>query len=181
MSNSLVMINEVVLIPLAILVGYYDMRYRRIPNAFVLGTLISGLVANTVCEGWGGLVNSLAGCLLAFTLMLTLRFFTGLGAGDVKLFGAIGSLLGVHLILPTFLIIILVGGLLAVITMLRAGTARQTLFGALQILAGLLPGSLLGGRMMRRPATVGSGQTIPYGIAIVCGSLISVANTMFRT
>jgi Flp pilus assembly protein protease CpaA len=35
---------EVFLVPLAALVIYYDVRYRRIPNPFVLATLITGLL-----------------------------------------------------------------------------------------------------------------------------------------
>ena len=35
------------LIPLAIIIIYYDVRYRRIPNAYVLAALISGLTINT--------------------------------------------------------------------------------------------------------------------------------------
>ena len=39
---------QLFLIPLAVLVIYYDVRYRRIPNAFVLATLIAGLLLNLI-------------------------------------------------------------------------------------------------------------------------------------
>ena len=37
---------QFLLVPLAALIIYHDVRYRRIPNAFVLATLISGLTLN---------------------------------------------------------------------------------------------------------------------------------------
>jgi prepilin peptidase CpaA len=174
MSSAIVI--ETVLIPLTILITYYDTRYRRIPNAFVLGTLISGLAANTIISGWAGLGNSLLGCLFAFGLMLAVRFFTGLGAGDVKLFGAIGALIGAQHILQTFFLVVLLGGLLAVFAMLRAGRVRQTLIGVYQILIGLLPG----GRLPSRDTFSRSGVTIPYGVAITCGSVMSVFGALAR-
>ncbi len=52
------------LVPLAIIVAYYDVRYRRIPNPFVLATLISGLAINGNFVGTQGLLASLAGCAI---------------------------------------------------------------------------------------------------------------------
>lgn len=170
MSSAIVLASEAVLIPLTVLITYYDARYRRIPNTFVLGTLISGLAVNVICFGWAGFSNSLTGCLFAFGLMLAVRFFTGLGAGDVKLFGAIGALIGAQHVFRAFLFVVIFGGVLAVFAMLRAGTARQTLIGVYQIFLGLLPS----GQLPSREAFSRSGVTIPYGVAITFGSLMSV-------
>ncbi len=164
------------LVPLTFLIVHYDTRYRRIPNAFVLGTLISGLAANAILGGWAGLRNSLMGCLFAFGLMFAVRIFTGLGAGDVKLFGAIGALIGAQQVLPAFVLVLMLGGVLAVFAMLRAGTVRQTMVGVYQIFTGLMPG----GQMPPRARFVESGMTIPYGVAITCGSMMSVLSALAR-
>jgi len=108
--------------------------------------------------------------------MLGVRFLTGLGAGDVKLFGAIGAVIGMQHVLPTFLVVVLLGGMLSVFAMLRAGTMRQTMIGVYQILIGLLPG----GRMPSRDTFSRSGVTIPYGVAITCGSVMSVFAALAR-
>ena len=171
MSITLFITNLAVLIPLALLITYYDVRYRRIPNAFVLCTLISGLAANVAYGGWPGLYASVVGCIIGFALMLTVRFFTAMGAGDVKLFGAIGALVGMHLVLPTFLIIVITGGVLAAFSMLLSETVKQTMASVWQIFAGLLPGR----RMIRAHDLIAGGKTVPYGVAITLGSLISVA------
>ena len=47
------------LVPMAIFVIYYDVRYRRIPNVLVLGLLIGGLTINTSFGGFGGALASL--------------------------------------------------------------------------------------------------------------------------
>ena len=157
------------LIPLAIIIAYYDVRYRRIPNPFVLATLVSGVVINTFFGGLPGVLSSLGGCLFAFILMFLLHVFGAMGAGDVKLFAAIGAVMGAHLVLPTFLVVILTGGLLATISIIRAGAVVTTMHRVLRILVGLLPGW----EMPRFAVPADRRTTIPYGVAITIGSLIS--------
>jgi prepilin peptidase CpaA len=159
------------LIPLAIIIAYYDVRYRRIPNPFVLATFASGVALNAVFGGLPGVLASLAGCALAFVLMFVLHVFGAMGAGDVKLFAAIGAVTGAHLVLPTFLVVILTGGVLATISVIRTGTLAATGRRVLQILVGLLPGW----EMPRFAVPADRRYTIPYGVAITVGSIISTA------
>lgn len=158
------------LVPLALVVSYYDVRYRRIPNPFVLATLLSGLLLNAAFNGMDGALMSLGGCALAFGLMFALHVFGAMGAGDVKLFAAIGSVVGSSLVLPTFFVIVLTGAVLAFVAMVRAGTVRSTLHNVLMILVGLMPGW----KMPRFTVPVDRRYTIPYGVAITFGSLISL-------
>ena len=174
MPNSLIIIAAAFLVPLAFIISYYDVRYRRIPNPFVLATLVVGILTNAIFGGLEGALASLGGCALAFFLMFMLHIFGAMGAGDVKLFAAIGSLLGTSLIVPTFLVVVLVGGALAVVTMFRAGTVRETLWRVVQIFVGFLPGW----EMPRFSVPAERRYTIPYGVAITLGSLISLA--LFR-
>lgn len=167
---SLPIINIFLLTILAVLIAYHDMRYRRIPNAFVLTTVISGVVINAISGGLPGALASLKGCALAFVLMFMLHIFGAMGAGDVKLFAAIGSVIGASLVLPTFLVVILTGGVLAVCSMIRAGAVRITMHRVLQIFAGLMPGW----EMPRFAVPADRRYTIPYGVAIMLGSLISL-------
>ena len=171
MSGSLFIVIVALLVPLAAIITYYDVRYRRIPNAFVLATLASGLIINTIYGGLNGTLLSLGGCAIAFFLMFILHIFGAMGAGDVKLFAAVGSLTGIHLVLPTFLVVILTGGALALLLTLRAGAVRSTMQRVLQILVGFLPGW----PMPRFAVPADRRHTIPYGVAITFGSLISLA------
>jgi prepilin peptidase CpaA len=164
-------IFELVLVPLAVLIIYHDVRYRRIPNAFVLATLISGLTINLAMGGWTGALNSIGGCVLAFILMFILHVFGAMGAGDVKLFAAIGSVIGAQLVLPTFVVVVLTGGLLALVSILRSGVFSTTMHRVLQILVGLLPGW----PMPKFSVPADRRLTIPYGAAITIGAIIATA------
>jgi prepilin peptidase CpaA len=169
MSETVVIIA--LLLPLAIIITYYDVRYRRIPNAFVLATLAGGIAINSIFSGLAGLYVSLGGCVLGFGLMFMLHVFGAMGAGDVKLFAAIGAVTGAPLVLPTFLVVILTGGLLAVVSIVRAGVVITTMQRVLQILVGMLPGW----EMPKFAIPSDRRHTIPYGVAITIGSIISTA------
>jgi len=158
------------LLPLAFIVSYYDVRYRRIPNVFVLATLFCGLLVNGIFGGLGGVAASVGGCLFGFALMLLLHVFGAMGAGDVKLFAAIGSVLGAQMVLPTFLVVLITGGVIAFYTITRGQVVLKTLRRVLQIFAGVLPGW----RMPRFEVPADRRLTIPYGVAITFGSLISL-------
>jgi len=170
MSPNFAFADLILLVPLAAIITYHDVRYRRIPNLFVLATLISGLLLNFYFGGLSGVLASVGGCALAFGLMLMLHVLGAMGAGDVKLFASIGAVVGANLVVPTFLVVALTGGVLALVTMVRAGSVRQTLLGVLQIFCGLLPGW----QMPRFAVPADRRHTIPYGVAITFGSLISL-------
>ncbi|HEX3252534.1 MAG TPA: prepilin peptidase [Pyrinomonadaceae bacterium] len=160
----------ILLAPLAIFVIYYDVRYRRIPNVLVLATLIAGISINIGFNGLQGMVSSLEGFALAFFPMLLMHIFGAMGAGDVKLFGAVGAVLGVSQVPLAFVVVVMLGAVLAVYTMLRAGTVLSTLHGVLRIFVGILPGW----EMPRFKIAPDRKHTIPYGVAIMLGSLIAV-------
>jgi prepilin peptidase CpaA len=102
--------------------------------------------------------------------MFVLHVFGAMGAGDVKLFAAVGSVVGTGLVPETFVVILLTGGALAVYTILRNGTVLTTLTRVLQIFVGLLPGW----HIPRFEVPADRRHTLPYGVAITLGSLISL-------
>jgi prepilin peptidase CpaA len=169
MSETVVTIA--LLLPLAGVITYHDVRYRRIPNAFVLAALVGGIAINGIFGGVSGLIASIGGCVMAFGLMFMLHIFGAMGAGDVKLFAAIGAVTGAHLVLPTFIVVVLTGGVLALFSIIRAGVLVSTMHRVLQIFVGMLPGW----EMPRFAVPTDRTHTIPYGVAITIGSIISTA------
>jgi prepilin peptidase CpaA len=146
-------------------------RYRRIPNLLVLTALLAGFAINISFQGWRGLGTSLVGFAFGFLPMLLLHIFGSMGAGDVKLCGAVGAILGASMMPGTLVLVAILGGLLAVYSTLRAGTMLTTLHGVLRIFVGILPGWEMPRFAMGRDRR----HMIPYGVAIMIGSVISAA------
>lgn len=171
MPVSPVVMKLMLLIPLAVTVIYYDVRFRRIPNVLVLAALIAGLTINISFGGAPGALSSLGGFAVAFIPMFLMHVFGAMGAGDVKLFAAVGAVVGLALVPMTFVVVVMMGAVLAVYSMIRSRTVFSTLHGVLRIFVGILPGW----EMPRFSLPADRQHTIPYGVAIMLGSLIAVA------
>ena len=84
--------------------GVIDLRSGRIPNWVTLPVAGAGLLAHLGLRGAWGLTESVAGLLLCGGVpLLMFRVSRGraIGGGDVKLFGALGALLGPRMGLVT--------------------------------------------------------------------------------
>ncbi|MGE4486018.1 MAG: prepilin peptidase [Oscillospiraceae bacterium] len=85
------------LITVAALVAVTDMRIRLVPNELVFVILTLGAVFQILHLGFGSLLNS-AVCMIAMIVFFTAAAgfvgFGKVGAGDVKLAGAMGFVLG---------------------------------------------------------------------------------------
>jgi hypothetical protein len=71
----------------------------------------------------------------------------------------------------TFVVVVMLGGALAIYTMVRSGTVFSTLHGVLRIFVGIIPGW----EMPRFAIPADRRHTIPYGVAIMLGSLLAAA------
>jgi prepilin peptidase CpaA len=157
-------------IPLTIAIIYMDVRYRRIPNKLVIATLMAGISLNLIFGGWHGLASSLEGMVLGFAMMFALHLIGTMGAGDVKLFAAVGSIVGISSVLQTLVVVALMGGVLAVGKMIYARRVGRTLLGVAQFFFGLLPGQTV----PRLEVPPDGSNTLPYAIPICVGALVSV-------
>ena len=164
-------------IVLALLVGVaavYDARFRRIPNWLVLAGLILGLGLNTFLFEWGGLRSSLLGLGLALLVYFPLYLLRGMGAGDVKLMAAIGSLVGAANWFGIFILTAVLGGLVAVILLLTRGRLRHSLWNVAFLLQRL--GSLKA-PYAREELDISSPKSLklPHGVVIAFGTLLFLA------
>lgn len=126
MLERLPWISQVLLAAVVLIAGYYDIRWRRIPNGLTLPSVLLGLLLNLFLFGWPGLKNSLIGMVLAMAINLPLYALRARGAGDVKLLAAVGALIGWRDWVAIFIISGVLGGVLALALMLGKGRVQKT-------------------------------------------------------
>ena len=145
-----------------------DVRWRRIPNVLVVVILATGVGFSTYSHPLkAALLSSAAGITLGFAIWIAFWFLGLIGAGDVKFFAAVGAWLGPGAAWRAALIAGIVGGVLAILALLRdrrlkGGIERTALAVSARSLS--LLGSTAGGEN-------GARRHVPYGVALAAGAL----------
>lgn len=166
----------VVLLGLLIGAAVFDVRYRRIPNWLTLAGLLLGFAINFgIGPPEGGVVFALEGFAVGFGVYMFLYVLRAMGAGDVKLMGAVGALVGWERWFGIFLVTAIVGGVMAMALVLVRGRLKKTLFNVGFIFSEIRHG---------RPAYVGQeeldvrsgkGASLPHGAVIAIGTIFFLA------
>ncbi len=99
----------------------YDIRYQKIPNLLTFTSMGVSLSYYFYSNGMSGFLFSLEGIFLGIAVMMLPYVMGGMGAGDAKLMGAVGGVLGPKGVFVAFLFTGLVGGLYAVILLIHSG------------------------------------------------------------
>ncbi|BFH70554.1 hypothetical protein J27TS7_43620 [Paenibacillus dendritiformis] len=102
-----------------------DVRSKKIPNRLTMIAAAAGFMIHGAANGWQGLAFSGLGAGCGFGVMLLLYIIKAVGAGDVKLFAAIGALTGMYLTWHIFIYSILYGGLIAACMMMGSRRGRS--------------------------------------------------------
>lgn len=149
-----------------------DILEHRIPNSVLLPALLLAFLFNTVLSGFSGLLDSFLGLVLGMAMLFPLYFSRGTSAGDVKLLGVVGALLGAK------------GALIAGIATLCFGGALGIVFVAWRLIEPLLAAQIAqivspdGPReRLSLQMTSGSGvwkAVFPYAPAVACGSYFAL-------
>jgi prepilin peptidase CpaA len=98
-----------------------------VPNWLTLGITLIGLTLASVRVIDLGLGAAVAGFALGLVVMLPGHLIGATGAGDVKLFAALGTLLGPKATLFAFVYSAVAGGVLAVIVAMQRRTLEMTM------------------------------------------------------
>ena len=146
-----------------------DARTRRIPNAMSATAMLAGLAMNAMYFGPSGLGLSLTGLLAAGAVLLPAFAVGGLGAGDVKMMGAIGALLGPQLALAGLGLGMIFGGLIMLVHLARRGRLGEKL-GATwaMVAAASLARSV---EPLRGPAADPNAVALPYSVPLGLGTV----------
>ena len=152
--------------------AYFDFRWRRIPNWLVASTIVLSLGWHTWSSGWDGLLLSGGGLLAGMAILFPLFLLRGMGAGDVKFFGAIGAAVTYQHVLSVFVIAALIAGFMALFRVLAARAFVATLANIVSIL-----NRFLHGRLSPHPvASLANEQAlvIPFGVSVAVATWLFV-------
>lgn len=176
MNPDLVLLSTA--LALAVAAAAIDVEQRRIPNSLTYPGIILGVLLRGLLLGWEGAASALAGCVLAGGIFLLFYVVHAMGAGDVKLVAALGSLLGPPDAVVMLLATAICGGMLALVYALYRKRIRATFANvatALQFHAasGLRAHPDLN---LENPVAL----RMPYGLAIAAGTLYVFLTTWCR-
>ena len=161
-SNINLAIN-IILILLALTSFITDITNKKIYNIQTYPSIAIGLILGYAAGGGHGILMSFAGLFTGLALLFIIFIAGGIGAGDVKLLGAIGALKGTVFVLWTMFYTGLIGGIMAFALLIWKGkllTTFKNLF-----------------TFLRHPVKARADQKpeeriyLPYGVAISLGSV----------
>lgn len=173
MIHGVVFTTTLATVTLAAIIDIYT---HRIPNFITVPAFCIGLLLHSLQNGWVGVLNGLLGFFIGFSIFFLLWLLGGKGAGDAKLIGAVGALIGWEQLLRAFVLTAFVGGFLAILYILKKEAVQQTLSNLAQFPAHAMQ------RLARRnfdpassPLTLQSPTAIkfPYGVPIAVGTMLS--------
>lgn len=161
-------LHTMVFIVLVAMAAWTDVRSRRIPNEIVATGFGIALLLRAMV-GFDAHVDGLQGAGLAFLIVLPLFALRGIGGGDAKLVIMVGAFMGPERLVPALLVTGIVGGIMAVVAMVRQRAAVRVL----RSTAGLVAyGATLGRVGTRATVDMPGAVTVPYGVAIAIGAVV---------
>jgi prepilin peptidase CpaA len=154
-----------------IIAAFIDMRTYRIPNLLTFPAMLMALIYHTVANGVSGLIFSSLGLIVGLGLF-SIPFFMGImGAGDAKLMGSVGAVLGLRGVLNASLFTAVAGGIFAFILLFSHYRGFRFVTRAVANLQASVAGKCL----IRVPLAENERRPrLYYGIAIATGTLYTM-------
>ena len=119
--------RSIAVLAVAVAACVWDIRTRRIPNVLTFGAAAAAAIFALLQHGMPGLGWSAAGWLTGLALFFPFFALRGMGAGDVKLLGALGAWLGPLNVLYLATFAAIAGGIMAIVVVLSHGVLGRTL------------------------------------------------------
>ncbi len=149
-----------------------DIRSRRIPNVLTFGAAAAGLVFHLATRGLDGGLASMGGWIVGVAVLFAPYALGGMGAGDVKLLGALGAWLGPADALWLALYTGVAGGAIALVWAAMHGYLLQAVR---NIWALLIYWRLAGVRPMSElTLETGRGPRLAYATSILAGTVVTL-------
>jgi prepilin peptidase CpaA len=150
-----------------------DLSMRRIPNMILAPALMAALFFSAVDGGLAGLADSVGGLVVGILMLMPLHLLGRMGAGDIKLLGVIGSILGTWGAIVAGLATLIAGGLLGIAYILWLYTKPQVVL-CMSELARLIAGTPPGPSVTATSSESIRATEIPYALAIAAGTFAAL-------
>jgi len=161
-----------VLIPGLIYASWVDFAQRRVPNWLNATLAVAGLAAQAGFFGWVGLGRGLMGLAVGLAVLIVPWLIHGMGAGDVKLMGAIGCWLGPWLTLVSFAVGAILGGILALVMVISTGRTLHALANVQTILTKLRRWDTAFSEFAGARTFGVTSLLLPYGVPLSAGTIV---------
>jgi prepilin peptidase CpaA len=158
--------------------GWIDYRTRRIPNWLTVSGALLGIVLEWFQYGPRGVTMSLQGMFLALLCLLPMVLLRAMGAGDWKLMGALGAILGPVMMLFILVGAIFVSGVMAMVIIIRAKRVKETFINVFVLVQGFLSFGLRGfpDITLDNPDLL----KLPFGVAAALATVLCFAATRWK-
>jgi prepilin peptidase CpaA len=157
-------------IVLGLLAGWIDLRSHRLPNWLTVSGFAIGIIANAAFFGWAGVKDALIGAGIPLAILLPVVLLHGLGAGDWKLMGALGAIVGRGEIFHMLVVTILFAGLIAFGQMIWQKRVWVTLRNLYELVRGFF---IFGLKPHPEFNLDNAGaSTLPFGVAVAAATLL---------
>ena len=188
--STITNINSLLLLALVALALYFDLTRKKIPNFLTFPAIIWGLLSYTIAAGFSGLWFSLLGFVVGLAVFFIPFALGWMGAGDVKLLGAVGALQGWQFVLSVALLTAIAGGVLALGYLLVTGRLARVLkkgigFVLTPILSSLYMWTQIdyfnkaSAFFARQEQEIGEPARMPYAVAIATGTFTYMSMVQF--
>ena len=148
-----------------------DLWFAKIPNVVAFSGMVIGVIYYGAAQGLIGIGQSIAGLMIGGAVFLPFYLLKGMGAGDIKLMGAVGALVGLKGIIPAIVFTALAGGIYALgLIFFYPRALKKLILGIVSMIK-----TLVLAREFILPSLFEKGKKpqVRYGVAIAAGTLFS--------
>ena len=163
------MIIKIVLLVLIISISAYtDIKENKIKNKYLLIVFILGLAISLLTGGIAGIKDSLLGIIVPFILLFLFFAMRMVGAGDIKLFCTIGSIMGLNFVINNIMYTVFSTGIVIIVKLIIS----KQLFKMIKGIYFFFCAMILGKSLIEFPRI--ENNRFPFAVSIFIGTIIQL-------